>query len=187
MSNYIFQLTDLIGDFNAGTVIIDKPGKYMLAENITFCPIVRNSSLPNYPMDAFQPVFPSLKYDEHAFALGFSSAIAIVGENIELHLNGKTMKQCEGHLLIQRFFAHIALALTPFTASEGPHNFVNPRIGFKPAKNVLISGPGRLGRSSHHGKTYTLLFQDELNVIVVKTKANNFNSVFDLFYKRYLW
>jgi hypothetical protein len=149
-----------VGDFDAGTVILNKPGKYMLAEDISFCPKVRSTVPGTLPMDAFDPIFPSIKYDEHAFALGFSSAIAITGDNIELYLNGKTMKQCEGHLLMQRFFAHIALALTPFTANEGPHNFVNPKIGFQAGKNVLISGPGTLGRSSHHGKnteTPTLL------------------------------
>ena len=126
----------------------------MLAEDITFCPTVRSNQLRDISGDSFQPMFPGTgEYDEHAFALGFSSAIAVIGQNIEIFLNGKTIQQCDGHLLMQRFFALIGLALQPFTENEGPHNFVNPNLGFRAGRNVTISGPGKLGRTSHHGTT----------------------------------
>jgi hypothetical protein len=97
-------------------------------------------------------MFPGTgEYDQHAYALGFHSAISIIGNNIEVNLNGMTIQQCEGHLLMQRFFAIFELAGQPFTKDEGPHQFVGPS-GFLAAHNVTISGPGTIGRSAHHGK-----------------------------------
>ena len=53
---------------------------------------------------------------------------------------------------MQRFFAVIELASSPFISAKGPAQFVsNNGAAFKAANNVKIFGPGVIGRSSHHG------------------------------------
>lgn len=116
---------------------------------------------PNAPLpgqtpaeDAFDPVFPG-EYDENAFGLGFFSAIAIAASDVELYLNGFTIEQSEGHALFQRFFSIIELADSPFIKNAGPAQFVGDDDAFQAASNVVIVGPGVLGRSSHHGKFHS--------------------------------
>lgn len=123
---------------------------------------------PNAPLpgqtpaeDAFDPVFPG-EYDENAFGLGFFSAIAIAASDVELYLNGFTIEQSEGHALFQRFFSIIELADSPFIKNAGPAQFVGDDDAFQAASNVVIVGPGVLGRSSHHG----IHGNDNNNVII---------------------
>jgi hypothetical protein len=155
-------------DFDAGTVILNEPGIYVLQEDIIFCPngpTKSNSndndddtsfdddsstSNTNFIADAFQPNFPATKYDINAFALGYFAAICIIGNDIEVRLNSYSIQQCSEHLLMQRFFATIELALQPFTTGEGPHEFVGNHNAFQSSSNITISGPGTLHRSSHH-------------------------------------
>jgi hypothetical protein len=103
------------------------------------------------PDDAYDPVFPSDVYDDDAFALGFFAAITIVANGTILELNGHTIQQCEAHALMQRFFSLIELAAQPFIKGKGPHMFVGNDEMFECGNNITITGPGKMGRSSHHG------------------------------------
>ena len=89
-------------------------------------------------------------YDEKAYGMGFFAAIAISASDVEIYLNNFSIEQSASHALMQRFFAIIELANSPFLESVGPAQFVGDG-GFKSASKVLIQGPGRIGRSAHHG------------------------------------
>lgn len=161
-SHCSLSLLFLLADFESGTKIITCPGQYKLCENIVFNP---NAPLPGQTPseDAFDPIFPG-EYDEHAYGLGFFAAIAIASSNVELYLNGFTIEQSEGHALFQRFFSLIELADSPFIKNAGPAQFVGDDDYFQAASNVVIVGPGVLGRSSHHGEyhiIYIKVFDDE--------------------------
>jgi len=85
------------------------------------------------------------KYDPAAFGIGFFAALAVAADDVEIHLNGFTLKQGVEHNLMQRFFALIELGSTPFLSGQGPHDFGY----FVAPRNVLIKY-GTLGLSSHH-------------------------------------
>lgn len=126
--NHIYQ-----EDFKDGSYIIDRPGKYVLQEDIIF--------------DPPENVSRELMENNPAFRLGFFAAIVIQAQDITLDLNGYEIKQSRKHYLIQRFYAHIELGSAPFVPNTGPHDF---STNFLPAKNVTIQN-GILSQSSHHG------------------------------------
>ena len=134
-------------NFDVGTFIIDQPGTYKLCEDIVFKP-VPYGFVTGSPIDQFVPNFDDGTYDENAFGLGFFSAIAIATSGVDLYLDCHTLQQSAEHALLQRFYANIELASSPFLPATGPHNFGD---SFVPATDVSIIGPGTLGRSSHHG------------------------------------
>ena len=68
-----------------------------------------------------------------------------------LDLNGHIIQQSEEHALLQRFFAVIELADSPFIKGVGPAQFVAESNEFNSASNISIIGPGTIGRSAHHG------------------------------------
>ncbi len=144
-------VTDLYqSDFEEGTYIIDTPGVYRLAEDISFNP----NSPAMLGTDAYGAGFPrpeqlapSGPYDPKAFGIGFFAAIAITAEGVVLDLAGHTIAQSEEHALLMRFFAVIELADQPFIPTQGPSDF-GPQL--LSAKNVVIKN-GTIGRSSHHG------------------------------------
>ena len=79
--------------------------------------------------------------------------MAIAADDVTLYLNGHTIEQSAGHALMQRFFAVIELANSPFISNAGPAQFVSGGgSAYAAASNVNILGPGTIGRSSHHGK-----------------------------------
>lgn len=125
-------------DFDRGTVRIVKPGKYILKENITFAP---------NPDNDFRPYKSDSKYANRAYSLGFFAAITIECDGVEIDLNGKTLEQGDQMAWMQRFYANIETASTPFIAGQGPGNFGET---IKMPKYIYIHG-GTLGRSSHHG------------------------------------
>nr|WP_320016610.1 hypothetical protein [uncultured Desulfobacter sp.] len=109
-------------DFMHGTYIIDKPGVYQLAEDISFNP----NSTALLGTDAYHAGFPlpdqfapSGPYEPSAFGIGFFAAIAIPAENVVLDLAGHTIEQSEEHALLQRFFSVIELADQPFIPGQG--------------------------------------------------------------------
>lgn len=144
-------LTELYqSDFVHGTYIIDEPGIYRLAEDISFNP----NSIALLETDAYHAGFPlptqfapAGPYDPKAFGVGFFAAIAITAENVILDLAGHIIEQSEEHALLQRFFAVIELANQPFVPHQGPADF---GADLKSAKNVIILN-GTIGRSAHHG------------------------------------
>ena len=165
-------------DFTAGTYIINTPGEYRLCEDITFNP--NPPAAGESPAEAFQPDYNM--YDKKNYALGFFAAIAIEADGVDLYLDAYTLKQSPEHALMQRFFALIELASSPFLPAVGPHDFGN----FQPAKNVKILGPGTLGLSSHHG----IHGNENSNVVIEGITFENFevaaaslNNADDLFIK----
>lgn len=134
-------------DFVLGTLIIDEAGTYKLCEDINFKPNPASGvkSLDS-SLDSFHPDFSI--YDENAYGLGFFSAIAIGTSGVDLFLDCHKIEQSLEHALMQRFFAIIELASSPFLPKVGPHDFGD---NFEPATDVKILGPGTLGRSAHHG------------------------------------
>ena len=152
-----------IANFDQGTLIINTPGVYKLCEDISFGP---NAPTPGQvpSADAFDPIFDGT-YDERAFGLGFFAAIAIASNDVDLYLNEHTIEQSSGHALMQRFFAVIELADSPFIGGVGPADFVgDSTLGV--ASNVRIMGPGTIGRSSHHGE----LFRTSLDAFALLSK-----------------
>ena len=130
-------------------MIISSPGVYKLCENIVFAP---NSPDDVSDLeDAFDPVFDG-SFSTNKYGLGFFAAISITTSDVTIHLNDFTIEQSAGHALMQRFFAVIELASSPFISSVGPAQFVGEGEVFDAASNVQILGPGTIGRSSHHGE-----------------------------------
>lgn len=138
-------------DFASGTYIINKPGTYRLTEDISFNP----NSAAALGTDAYHASMPLPEqfmsqggmYPDFPFHLGFFAAIVIQADNVVLDLAGHRLEQSAEHALMQRFFALIELANTPFKPGQGPANF-GP--GIASAKHVTIKN-GTLGRSAHHG------------------------------------
>jgi hypothetical protein len=134
--------------FDTGTYVIREPGRYKLCENISFRP---NGPAPGSQLsdDSFQPDYS--QYSPFSYGLGFFSAIAIETSGVILDLNGFTIEQSPEHALIQRFFALIELASSPFIPLTGPAMFVGDSETFISANDIIIKGPGTIGRSAHHG------------------------------------
>ena len=120
-------------DFNEGSLIIKKPGKYIFKENIIFDP-------PSKPSN-------NQLFENRAFLLGFFAAIIIQSDNVIIDLNNFELKQSKKHYLNQRFYSHIELGSSPFVEKKGLSNFTD---NFIAVKNVVIEN-GFLGLSSHHG------------------------------------
>lgn len=129
---FIFQK-----DFTEGTYIIDKPGYYVLKENIVFSPNADNDYLPKPDQ---------VKYKTLGYSLGFFACLVIAAKDVYINLNGFSISASEEFVLAQRFFSIIELADAPFLANEGPAKFCT---SLKSAENVIVAN-GTLGKSSHH-------------------------------------
>lgn len=141
-------------DFQAGTVYLRAPGKYLVMENIVFNPeeVAWNAERGVRPAE-LGPVLPSTR--THADpsvamgqALGAFAAIVIAGSSIVLDLQGHRIDQSEEHALQQRFYATIELASAPFVPAQGPFD-ASTTPNFTPASHCIVRN-GTLGRSSHH-------------------------------------
>jgi hypothetical protein len=149
-------------DFSEGTYLIDKPGYYILKEDIVFNP---------NPNDDYMPKPSQIKYSGLGFSLGFFAVISIFANGVYLDLNGHTVSASKEFTLQQRFFSIIELANSPFLPKEGPSNFATP-TSFLSAENVMIRN-GTLGLSSHHGIHGNLAS----NVLLEKLTIENFEFV----------
>ena len=160
-------------------MILSEPGDYKLCEDITFSPLVNPPSSEGGAADGFEPIFPG-PYDENAFGLGFFAALSIVTNDLNLDLNGHTIEQSEEHALLQRFFAVIELADSPFIKGAGPAHFVGESNDFNAASNVTILGPGTIGRSDHHGihgnENHNVLIKD-VTFVDFEVAAVSLNNV----------
>lgn len=140
-------------DFDNGTLLIKKPGHYILTEDISFNPI---NDKPSY----------ELKKKYKQFFLGWFAAICICCDNIILDLNGKEIKQDLQFYVKQRFFMTIELADSPFIPNQGPVN-----NGLAPNKisssNYCLIKNGKLGLTSHcgiHGNNNHHIIIQNLNI-----------------------
>lgn len=132
-------------NFDYGTLIIDKPGKYILTESINFSPNPAKNG------DAYNSNWPTEEQmsnykNPNQFRLGFFAAICITTKDVDINLNGYSIEQSKENALLQRFFSIIELAEIPFLPTQGPHSF-GSTIMF--CSNIKIHN-GRLGRTSHH-------------------------------------
>ena len=123
-------------DFKHGSYIIDQPGIYQLAEDITFHPNEEHDFRPK-----------GKKYKGRPFTLDFFAAVVIQTKNVFLDLNGYTIAQSNEHALQQRFFSIVELASSPFIPKQGPVNF---GTSIQSASYCMIYN-GTLGRTAHHG------------------------------------
>jgi hypothetical protein len=98
VASFVCDLASIVVDFDLGTLIIRKPGKYRLCENISF--------RPNFPLDMTDDDFETLfdadldKYSPNAYGLGFFAAIAIESHHVEIDLNGYALEQSPEHALM---------------------------------------------------------------------------------------
>ena len=127
-------------DFDTGTYRITAPGYYVLDEDIVFHPN------PEYDFKPTAEQFKNNTYPVHPYRLGFFAAITIECQDVILDLNGFSISQSNHHNIIQRFFALIELANTPFIPKTGPANFGDD---ISAGNNVIIKN-GTLSLSSHH-------------------------------------
>ena len=116
-------------DFDTGTYRILKPGYYVLGEDIVFHPN------PEYDFKPTAQQFKTNSYPVHPYRLGFFAAITNETHDVILDLNGYSISQSKHHNIMQRFFALIELANTPFIPKTGPANFGDT---ISPANNVII-------------------------------------------------
>jgi hypothetical protein len=133
--NKKYKLTQ--SDFDYGTLRIRKSGRYVFQENITFSP---------NPDNDFRPLPKQKEYEGRAYSLGFFAAIAVEADGVEIDLNGYTLKQGDACAWLQRFYANIETASSPFIPGQGPGNFGKKITS---PKYIYIHN-GTLGRSSHH-------------------------------------
>ncbi|GBG27424.1 Hypothetical Protein FCC1311_036452 [Hondaea fermentalgiana] len=135
-------------DFDKGTLVLKRSNtRYVLGEDIVFRP--QGDLTPESPETWMFPSRNQQAYTGSAFRLGFFAAITLSGYNVVLDLNGYTLSQSVEHANVQRFFALIELASSPFPPNQGPASFGGVDE-FKAARRVRIEN-GVLGLSSHHG------------------------------------
>ena len=152
--------------FAEGTLQIRVPGVYVLREDITFHPNPLNGFMPTREqMESGR--YPSMR-EGGAYHLGFFAAITIESHDVILDLNGYTIKQSKEHNLMQRFYANIEVANSPFILNQGPGSFTT-KSTYKAANNLMIMN-GTLGRSSHHG----VHGNKATNIIIKDIKVEDF-------------
>lgn len=136
-------------DFNKGTVRITSSGTYRLNSNIIVNPnSISDLSNANGNATSWLPNDPTLFPNDknQAFSLGYFAAITIETNNVIIDLNGFSIIMHDHFYMQQRFFSIIDCNV-PFESGTGPANFGS----VKPIKDIVIMGPGKLGKSSHHG------------------------------------
>lgn len=125
--------------FAHGTVRLQKPGLYVVCEDVEFNPN------PSYLQS--NPEYST----NNAYSMGYFAALTVEADGVIIDLQGHTIRQSYEHYARQRFFSVIELANAPFVTGQGPGS-VQTSTGFvfKAATNCLIIN-GTLGLSSHSG------------------------------------
>lgn len=126
--------------FRKGTLRIQQPGLYLVREDIILEPNPTDDCQPTPDQNKLFPSTPG------PYILGFFAGITIETDNVILDLQGHTIKQSVRFYMLQRFFATVELASTPFIPKQGPANF-----GPDPVypKGIVIRN-GTFGLTSHH-------------------------------------
>lgn len=115
-------------DFRDGPLIVTTPDtEIVLREDITL----------NFGTPATK---------ESPFHLGFFGGIVVGASRVTVRLNGKTLRMHPNFRARQRFFALVALDVTPFP--PGTMKFDTQPVA---PTDVCILGPGTLGLTSHFG------------------------------------
>ena len=156
-------------DIANGTLILDKPGHYIIMEDLSFNPNAVGTQVFGVDaqrlglqdgdlLDSYRSGGPLPSqftvaggpYDPKSYGIGFFAMIAIKGgaSGSIIDLNGFQIEQSEEHALQQRFFSVIELAGAPFITGQGPHDF--GQNGNDAVSNLVIKN-GTIGRSAHHG------------------------------------
>eukprot|EP01083_Nonionella_stella_P196255 722277_1 len=141
-------------DFKDGTYRILKAGIYRLMEDIEFDMNSGDYSNPNTPGMWYPREDQELDYMGAGgtfigpYGMGFFAGFAVEADDVTIDVNGYTMKMSKVFHIQQRWFAIIEVGSKAFISGQGPANF-GPYMTY--ANNVLIKGPGVIGRSSHHG------------------------------------
>ena len=139
-------------DFAYGSYVITSPGLYTFEEDIVFHPnghLALNHSQPeDFLFPTLEQLGPLGAYSGAEYSLGFFAALVIASDNVVVDLKGHRLEQSPGHALMQRFYAHIEVANSPFPGGAGPASFAT-KESFVAVKNVTIKG-GTLGLSAHH-------------------------------------
>lgn len=182
-------------DFYSGTYIIDKPGYYILTEDIIFNP---NSPYSKYSdcicqsepvildnnfdwMPTYEQSKEGRKYAHSSFFLGFYSAINVESSNVIIDLNNFSIRQHKLHALQQRFFQTIQLNNSPFIINQGPTKSFSDS-GFIETENIIIKN-GFIGLSSHygiHGNNNKNVVLDNLNITDFECGGVSFNHIQNL-------
>lgn len=125
--------------FAHGTVRLQKPGLYVVCEDIEFNPN------PSY-------LLTNPEYSTNgAYSMGYFAALTVEADGVIVDLQGHTIRQSYEHYARQRFFSVIELANAPFVTGQGPGSVqTSAGFAFKAATNCLIIN-GTLGLSSHSG------------------------------------
>jgi len=145
-------------DFEPGTYIIDKPGIYVVQEDIIFEPITPG----HIPLPTCQ------KYSKaNGYWLGFFAAIAIAADDVIIDLNGHSISMSIKFAFTQRFFSIIQLGSKPFLASQGPPQFKSLSVDPIIANRVEIKN-GVLGLSTHMGIHGNNNYGVTVNDLVIK-------------------
>lgn len=165
LSKYFIYQSDIAN----GTLIINKPGHYIVMEDLSFNPNAVGTQVFGVDaqrlglqdgdlLDSYRsggPLPSQFKmagglYDPKSYGIGFFAMLAITGgaSGSIIDLNGFQIEQSEEHALQQRFFSVIELAGAPFITGQGPHDF-GPN-GNDAVSNLVIKN-GTIGRSAHHG------------------------------------
>ena len=149
---YLYQT-----DFDKGTLRLDKPGRYVLMENIVFEPnegdtsggSLNPASVLDWDPDAFEVASNSQYFIgdySNGYNLGFFGAFAVEAERVIIDGNGYGIKWADGMNTQQRFGSEIELADQPFRTQQGPGEFGGVlRSGRKVwIKNIHLG-------TAHHG------------------------------------
>jgi len=149
-------------DFDHGAIYLTRPGTYRLASDIRFFPTSMRPSETRRPCEtgpqlspedlaAFVARYPSelTPMLRMGLALGFFAAIVVMADDVIVDLNKFEIAMAPEYAVLQRFFAIIELASSPFVPMQGPFDASTSTI-FRAPRRVKVHN-GILGLSSHHG------------------------------------
>jgi hypothetical protein len=167
-------------DFDAGTLRITAPGRYVLEESVAFFPN-RDAEAPGMPTaDQRAPggAFAGEQYD-----LGFFAAITVESRDVVVDLAGHSLSQHPDHRKLQRFFALVELSASPFLVGQGPADFGDPGV---PCRNIVVCSGQLLGSSHHgvHGNGAAGVLLQDLHILDYEVAAVSLNGSRDVLMRR---
>jgi len=153
-SCYLVLAEDIIVNFNSGNDYF--PTTDQQTE------LVANIPGANYNQTYIYPV----EQATGSYDLGFFASMTIETDNVVLDLNNKTLKMHNELYLMQRFFALIELASSPFIPRQGPGDF-GTTVSYANYCKIMN---GTIGLTSHH----SIHGNNNNNIIISNVTMNNF-------------